>query len=67
MVDPRLSALQQRLGLDFADPALLQRALTHRSAGSEHNERLEFLGTQCSRRPCRHCCTNDSPAPTKAT
>jgi ribonuclease III len=44
MVDPRLSALQQRLGLDFADPALLQRALTHRSAGSEHNERLEFLG-----------------------
>jgi ribonuclease III len=44
MVDPRLSALQSRLGLDFADPALLQRALTHRSAGSEHNERLEFLG-----------------------
>jgi ribonuclease-3 len=44
MVDPRLSALQQRLGLDFADPALLQRALTHRSAGSEHTERLEFLG-----------------------
>lgn len=44
MVDPRLTALQQRLGLRFADAALLQRALTHRSAGAEHNERLEFLG-----------------------
>jgi ribonuclease III len=28
----------------FNDPALLQRALTHRSAGRPHNERLEFLG-----------------------
>ena len=28
----------------FQDEALLQRALTHRSAGSPHNERLEFLG-----------------------
>jgi ribonuclease-3 len=28
----------------FSDPALLQRALTHRSAGSHNNERLEFLG-----------------------
>ena len=28
----------------FADPALLERALTHRSAGAVHNERLEFLG-----------------------
>jgi ribonuclease-3 len=28
----------------FADPALLARALTHRSAGSPHYERLEFLG-----------------------
>lgn len=31
-------------GHAFADPALLARALTHRSAGSPHNERLEFLG-----------------------
>jgi ribonuclease-3 len=44
MIEPRLTALQQRLGLRFADTALLQRALTHRSAGAEHNERLEFLG-----------------------
>lgn len=31
-------------GYAFADPALLAQALTHRSAGSQHNERLEFLG-----------------------
>jgi len=28
----------------FRDPALLAQALTHRSAGAPHNERLEFLG-----------------------
>ncbi|MGH8081108.1 MAG: ribonuclease III [Lysobacter sp.] len=28
----------------FTDPVLLQQALTHRSAGAPHNERLEFLG-----------------------
>jgi len=32
------------IGHTFAEPALLARALTHRSAGSPHNERLEFLG-----------------------
>ena len=42
--DPRLDALQQRLGHRFADASLLQRALTHRSFGADHNERLEFLG-----------------------
>jgi len=40
----RLEALQQRLGYRFAQGALLTRALTHRSFGVEHNERLEFLG-----------------------
>jgi ribonuclease-3 len=39
-----LDALQQRLGHRFAQPRLLQRALTHRSHGADHNERLEFLG-----------------------
>jgi ribonuclease-3 len=39
-----LQALQQRIGHHFAQPLLLQRALTHRSWGAEHNERLEFLG-----------------------
>jgi ribonuclease-3 len=33
-----------RIGHAFRDPELLQRALTHRSAGSRNNERLEFLG-----------------------
>jgi ribonuclease-3 len=42
--DPRLDALQQRLGYRFVQPRLLQRALTHRSFGADHNERLEFLG-----------------------
>lgn len=32
------------LGHSFADATLLQRALTHRSAGHQNNERLEFLG-----------------------
>lgn len=31
-------------GHRFSDPSLLTRALTHRSAGSQHNERQEFLG-----------------------
>ena len=31
-------------GHRFADTGLLRQALTHRSAGSPHNERLEFLG-----------------------
>ena len=43
-MDPRLDALQARLGHRFADTGLLQRALTHRSFGADHNERLEFLG-----------------------
>ena len=43
-MDDRLDALQQRLGHRFAQPALLARALTHRSSGADHNERFEFLG-----------------------
>lgn len=43
-----IDALIERLGVDI-DPALLERALTHRSYAYEHgglptNERLEFLG-----------------------
>lgn len=37
-------ALQQRLGYRFQDETHLRRALTHRSASLDHNERLEFLG-----------------------
>lgn len=39
-----LDRLQKRLGYRFRDAGLLQRALTHRSASSDNNERLEFLG-----------------------
>jgi len=38
------SDLEQRLGYEFADRELLAQALTHRSHGAVHNERLEFLG-----------------------
>jgi ribonuclease-3 len=36
--------LRDQLGYECRDPALLESALTHRSAGGAHNERLEFLG-----------------------
>ncbi len=39
-----LQELQRRLQHPFADPALLARALTHRSFSADHYERLEFLG-----------------------
>jgi ribonuclease III len=41
-VDPR--RLAQALGHRFVREELLIQALTHRSAGSSNNERLEFLG-----------------------
>jgi ribonuclease-3 len=44
VADGRVAQLQARLGHRFAEPALLDRALTHRSFSSAHNERLEFLG-----------------------
>ncbi len=39
-----LDELTQILKYDFKDPTYLKVALTHRSKGGEHNERLEFLG-----------------------
>lgn len=39
-----LSVLEERIGYTFKKRALLVRAVTHRSFGAEHNERLEFLG-----------------------
>lgn len=36
--------LCKKLDLKFVDEALMESALTHRSAASENNERLEFLG-----------------------
>ncbi len=32
------------LGYRFSDPGLLRQALSHRSVGAPHNERLEFIG-----------------------
>ena len=39
-----LAELERRLGHPFARPELARQALTHRSYGTPHNERLEFLG-----------------------
>ena len=36
--------LEDRLGFAFRSPELLSQALTHRSFGAVHNERLEFIG-----------------------
>lgn len=36
--------LSQKLNYHFNHPKLLKVALTHRSKGGDHNERLEFLG-----------------------
>lgn len=43
MTDPAGWAVRT-LNYEFTDPELLRQALTHRSAGGWHNERLEFLG-----------------------
>jgi len=43
-MESRIDALQRRIGHRFDDTSLLARALTHRSFGADHNERLEFLG-----------------------
>ncbi len=36
--------LQKAIGYEFSDLTILSAALRHRSVGSGHNERLEFLG-----------------------
>lgn len=40
----QLASLTEALDYPFRSVGLLQRALTHRSHSSDHNERLEFLG-----------------------
>ncbi len=39
-----LDRLQRKIQYQFKNIELLKQALTHRSAGNNHNERLEFLG-----------------------
>jgi ribonuclease-3 len=43
-VTKKPEVLTRKLGLVFENPQLFIRALTHRSASSNNNERLEFLG-----------------------
>ena len=40
----RSTPLEKSLAYRFTSGALLALALTHRSFGASHNERLEFLG-----------------------
>jgi ribonuclease III len=42
--DELLNWVERSFGYAFAEPALCYTAVTHRSAGADHNERLEFLG-----------------------
>jgi len=44
MITTKQKALCKRLNVSFKDTKLLQQALTHRSAASLNNERLEYLG-----------------------
>lgn len=44
MTRPPYSRLFEKLSYTFKDIDLLERALRHRSAGKDNNERLEFLG-----------------------
>jgi ribonuclease-3 len=44
---------KRRLRYSFRRPDLLRQALTHRSYGMPHNERLEFIGDAVLN--CRHC------------
>jgi ribonuclease-3 len=39
-----MNQLSKLIGYAFKNPSLLKLALTHRSAQSKHNERLEFIG-----------------------
>jgi len=43
-VSNSLNVFSRRIGHAFADPGLLELAMTHRSNGGQNNERLEFLG-----------------------
>jgi ribonuclease III len=42
--DELLTWVERSFGHVFANPLLCYSAVTHRSAGADHNERLEFLG-----------------------
>ncbi len=39
-----LPSIEHAIGYVFGSRGILDQALTHRSFGAQHNERLEFLG-----------------------
>lgn len=39
-----LEHLSRKIGYEFSDTAVFDKALTHRSVGGSNNERMEFLG-----------------------
>ncbi len=43
-MNSNINRLEKKLEYEFTHAELLDLALTHRSANSQHNERLEFLG-----------------------
>ncbi len=43
-MNSQIQRLEKKIGYSFKQADLLHLALTHRSANSKHNERLEFLG-----------------------
>lgn len=53
--------LKKSLSYEFNDADLLERALTHRSAASIHNERLEFLGDSVLQLVISELVFNDRP------
>jgi ribonuclease-3 len=57
----KLQRLERRLGYAFTDRALLELALTHRSAGSRNNERLEFLGDSVVNHVIAECLYHQFP------
>ncbi len=44
MIRPDLNQLEKKLYYTFKDIELLEQALTHKSVGTQNNERLEYLG-----------------------
>jgi len=59
---------EARLGYVFRDPALLDAALTHRSASKRNYERLEFLGDSVLNfTTAETACTRPTRKPTRAT
>lgn len=62
-----IAALEERLGYRFTQRQLLEQAVTHRSHGAVHNERLEFLGDAVLNCTVAQLLFQKYARPTKAT